>query len=892
MRTLWKRVLAVFRGKRLDRELQDEIASHLAMQEDEFRQRGMGPAAARAAARRAFGGVTQMTEAYRQRRGLPAIETALKDLRYAARGLARNPGFTAAAVLSLALGIGANTAIFSLVRTLMLHMLPVHQPEQLVYLYRTGGWGRGFISYPLYLDLAKRNDVFDGAAARTGVDKRRFNRPGAAGVEFAQVEYVTGNYFNLLGVPQALGRLFNDDDNRTPKAHPLAVLSYEFWRDHFNSDPAVLGQTVLVDNQPLTVIGVAAAGFRGVELEHHPDVWVPCMMHDGRLMDVGMHWVWMVARQRPGVSRQRMQAVVDAVMQQHLIERYGKNPNAAFRNTAFDQRLTVYSADVGISTLRFQFGKGLLVLMAAVGLVLLAACANLANLLLARGAARHREIALRFSLGATRARLVRQALTESLLLSALGSALGIFFAVWGEGAIIGFLPADAADPLTAAPDAILLAFLAAISLIATLLFGLAPAWRSTAVDPAAGLRNGTRHVTGRQGLRRVLVVAQVALSVVLVALAGLFGGNLVALRAVDLGFRNQSVLAFQLDYPSEWYAGQRADRFRDQFVDRISRLPGLSSVSFGFPGPFEMGMASADIRVPGSAATAGEPIEVGISTIAPRYFETIGTRIMAGRDFDRNDTGTSPSVAIVDEAFVRKCFPGVANAVGRILSFDDSKPEGGTPTYIVGVVENIRHEGLHTPTKPTVYSPSTQPAISREWATILVRAQMPPSTLVPMLRRELAQMTTAVVLREPQTIRQHIDDTIFQERILATLSGFFGALALLLAAIGLYGVVAYATAQRAGEIGVRIALGAQRAGVLWMVLRDALLLVSAGLIVGLPASVAAARVVASMLEGVPRAAPSMFVTTGAVLLAVGMAAALLPARRAARIDPMQALRQE
>jgi predicted permease len=890
MSTLWKRVAALFRKRQLDGELEEEIACHLAMQEEEFRARGMSAVEARLAARREFGGVTQTVEAYRERRGVAWLENTIKDLRYAARGLARNPGFTAAAVLSLALGIGANTAIFSLVRNLMLRMLPVTRPEQLVYLYRTGGWGKGFISYPLYLDLARRADVFEGVAARSGVWRVRFSPPESTAVEFAQVEYVSGNYFSLLGVQPAIGRLIGESDNRTPKAHPLAVLSYEFWRNRFGGDAAVLGATVVVDSQPLTVVGVAARGFRGVEVEHHPDVWVPCMMYDGKIMDAGMHWVWALGRRRPGVSKERIQSAADAVMQQHLTERYGKNTDAAFRNSAFAQRLEVFGADAGISSLRFLFGKALLVLMATVGLVLLAACANLANLLLARGAARYREIALRFSLGATRARLMRQALTESLLLSLLGSALGLAFAVWGQQTILGFLPPDEIEPFALRPDGTVLAFTVGISVLAAVLFGLAPAWHSTAVPPAGGLRGDGGRSTRRPVLRRALVVAQVALSVVLVALAGLFGASLARLRAVDVGFRNRNVLAFQLDSPPKWDHAKR-QQVLDGFVDRVSRLPGVASVSYGFPGPFEMGMASASIRVPGSAATAAGSAEVAIAAVAPRYFETIGTRMLAGRDFDGNDTSASPRVAIVDEAFVHRFFPEVSAPVGRALSFDDSKPEGGERTFIVGVVQDIRHDGLRQPSKPTVYSPVAQP-VAGGLPSVLVYAQAPPSAVTQALRREMAKLSAEVVLTEPETIARHIDDSIFQERILAMLSGFFGVLALLLAAVGLYGVVAYGTAQRAREIGVRIALGARLSGVLWMVLRDALLLVSAGLAVGLPLAIAAARAVRAVLEGVPAAGLAMFASTGAVLLAVGTVAALAPAHRAARMDPIATLRQE
>lgn len=890
MRTVWNRLAALFRRRRLDGELNDEVGFHLAMLEEEFRARGMPPAEAKLAARREFGGVAQTQEEYRNRRGIPWLETSMKDARYALRGLWRNPGFTAAAALSLALGIGANTAIFSLVHALMLRMLPVAHPEQLVYLYRTGGWGKGFVSYPLYLDLARRSDVFDGAAASTGVSKGRFSREGSDGVEFAEFEYVSGNYFSFLGVGPELGRLIAEEDNRTPKAHPVAVLSYEFWRSRFNADPGALGQTVVVNGQPLQVIGVARAGFRGVEVEHHPDVWAPCMMYDVPIMNAGYHWVWVVARRRPEASRQRVQAVVDAVMQQHLTEHYGNNSDAASRKSAFAQRLDVYAADAGLSSLRFLFGKALLVLMAAVGLVLLAACVNLANLMLARGAARRWETALRLSLGATRARLVRQSLTESLLLGALGGVLGLAFALWGQRAILGFLPLEASEPLSVAPNPAVLAFTAAIALLAALLFGLAPAWRSTAVDPAVGLRGGALSAVGRPVLRRALVVAQVALSVVLVALAGLFGSGLAALRAVDVGFRNQNTIAFRLDLPVTWGRAQRQEML-DRFTDRVSHLPGIASVSSAFPGPFEMGMANASIRVPGSAATAQESAEVAAASVAPRYFETIGTRLLLGREFDRNDTAASRKVAVVDQAFARAFFPGVGDPVGRALSFDDSKPEGGERTYIVGVVNDVRHEGLRKPAKPTVYTPATQP-VAMGGPTILVRAGAPPAAVTPSLRRELASLGTAAVLTEPQTIRRHIDESIFQERILATLSGFFGLLALLLAAVGLYGVVAYGTAQRAGEMGVRIALGAQRSGLLWLMLRDALILVALGLAAGMPAAFAAARAAGAMVFGMKPGDPWLYVSTGAALLAAGMAAAFLPARRAASMDPMRALRQE
>jgi predicted permease len=770
----------------------------------------------------------------------------------------------------------------------MLRMLPVSKPEQLVSLYRTGGWGKGYVSYPLYLELAKRSDLFSGVLGRTGVEKVRFTPPGGR-AQFTQREFVSGNYFSVLGVAPALGRLFTEDDNRVPGGHPLAVLNYDFWRNRFGADPAVLGRTLLVDEQPLTVIGVAAPGFRGVEVERHPEVWVPAMMNRVKIMDPRTWWIWTVARRRPDVSRNQVQAAVDVLMQQHLAAIYPTSYNEAFRKKALGQRLEVREGGIGLSLLREEFGKPLTLLMAAVGLVLLAACANVANLLLARGAARQKEIALRFSLGATRARLVRQALTESLLLAAAGSLLGLLFAFWGQRAILRFLPENLAGRFAAGPDSVVLVFTLGISVLSVLLFGLAPALGSTAVDPASGLRSGARQAAGGPILRRALVVAQVAFSVVLVALAGLFGHSLFALRSVDLGFRNQNVFAFSFDFAHTWKGEIRAAR--EQLLAQLESLPVVTSISYGFPGPFQRGGADASIRVPGSDRTAREPADVDIEYVAPRYFETIGSVPVLGRELDRNDTAASRKVAVVDEAFVRVFLPGEAHPLGRTLSFDDSKPEGGAPVFIVGVVRNIRQKGLREKTAPTVYVPVTQVDSPRP-PTILVRTQLSQVALLGAVYGDLRRLGPGGALWDWQTLREQIDDSIFRERMLATLSGFFGGLALLLAAVGLYGVVAYGTSRRAGEIGIRIALGAERADMLWMVLRDALALVGLGLAIGLPVSLAAARTVSSILFGIQPADPLAFVATAAVLAAVGLAAAFLPARRAATLEPSQVLRHE
>jgi predicted permease len=882
---LWKRIGELVRRRRLERELDDEVGLHLSLLEEEFRAKGMSAGEARAAAQREFGGVAHAKEAYRQERGMPRLENFVKDVRYALRGLRRNPGFAAAAVLSLALGIGANTAVFSLFHALMLRSLPVSHPEQLVMLYRSGGWGfYGISSYPLYLELRGHHELFNGVLAASGPAKVRFSLTGAGQMEFVNRAFVSGDYFRVLGVAPARGRLFTSEDDRVPHGHPLAVVSYDFWRNRLGGDLQVLGRTLYVDEMPLTVIGVAAPGFRGVQIETHADVWVPAMMTRDNAMNVGMNWVFLLARGRPEISRRRLQSAVDALTRQYLEAHYGNQPNLAFRKMSMDQHFEVRDAGVGVSMLRDLFGKPLTILMAAVGLVLLAACANVANLLLARGASRSRELAMRFSLGATRARLVTQALTECFLLAAAGCILGIGLAFWGTQQIVRFLPGPPGQGLDAAPDAAVLGFTVGISLLAMLIFGLAPAWRSTAIHPAMALRSGSVN-GGRQTFRRMLVVAQVAFSVVLAVLAGLFARSLAQLRGFDLGFRDRNVIAFGLNFPSSWKLTDRTAA-QKRLVAQVESLPGVNLVSYGFPGPFQMGMSNWTIQVPGSPRTAAGPATVAVHTVAPRYLETIGSIPVMGRDLDRNDAGNSPKVAVVNQAFVREFLQGEAHPLGRVLSF------GEESTQIVGVVRDIPHQGLREKIAATVYVPAAQRESLGGGPTFLVRSPLPLSALLPAIRGELAKLSPQAVIDEPKTLAGAIDESIFQDRILATLAGCFGGLALLLAAIGLYGVMAYSTAQRAGEFGVRLALGAQRSNVLWMVLRDALVLATAGLAVGLPASVAASRYVGSVLFEVKPGDAASFGGAAAVLLATGLVAALLPARRSAGMDPMRALRHE
>jgi predicted permease len=520
-----------------------------------------------------------------------------------------------------------------------------------------------------------------------------------------------------------------------------------------------------------------------------------------------------------------------------------------------------------------------------VGLVLLAACANVANLLLARGAARQKEIAVRLSLGATRLRLMRQALTESLLLASMGSAAGILLAWWGERGVLQFLPAAYGDPFDAAPDTTALAFTIGIAILAAALFGLAPAWRSTKVDPAECIKSGgTQGARRHSALRQMLVVAQVAFSVMLVALAGLFGHSLAALRSVDMGFRNQNVIGFTYVMPGSWKPEQTT-AVREGLLARMETLPGVSLVSYGMPGPFQGGFSNSAVRVPGSELTAREPAWVSMQEVAPRYFEILGATPLIGREVARSDTATSPRVAVVNQTFVRTFLPGEQHPLNRVLNFD-----GKTPVAIVGVVRDIPHQGLKEKIVPTVYVPVSQMPV--QFGAVLLRSTRSREDLAAAIRREVEKLGPDVSASDPKTIRQQIDESIFQDRLVATVGGFFGFLALLLAAIGLYGVMAYAAARRAREIGIRIAMGAKRGAVLWMVLRGSLALVVAGLAIGVPVSLVAANKVAPVLFGIRADDSLTFFSTAFVLLAVGVAAAFVPARRAASLEPMLVLRQE
>jgi predicted permease len=881
-----RRLLVLFRREEFHRDLEEEMRTHIEMQAEQNREAGMDPEEAIYAARREFGNPTFLKERSGETWGWGWLERFLRDLRYALRTLARARTFTLVAVISLALGIGANVAIFSLFNALMLRSLPVSHPEQLASIYRTGGWGSGISSYPLYLAVRERKDLFEGVLARSGVMRVRLGKDSA---EFVNREFVSGDYFQTLGVRPALGRLFTPENDRARGAHPFAVLAYDFWLARFGADPSVVGRTIHVDEQLLTVIGVAQPRFRGVEPELHADVWVPATMHPWDIMNPSMNWVWILARPRPGVGDRQLQAALDVFMTQYLRAAYGNKPNNPAG--AMDQKLEVRPGAIGVSLIRDQFQKPLEVLLAVVALVLLVACANVAGLMLARAAARRREIALRFSLGASRGRVLQQLMIESALIAGAGGVAGLAFARWGGRYLLLFLPGAQTLDLDVSPDFRVIGFAAALALLSVVVFGLVPAFRATSVGPMPFLKEGAPGLRGpmRVTLRKAFVIAQVALSVVIVAAAGLFAHSLASLRAVDPGFRNLNVLTLDIDFPRA-YKDREADALRRRFLARVSTLPGVLATSFGFPGPYRDGFWNTNFRVPGSEATAAGPRPVELQSTAPRYFETIGSQPLRGREFDDRDSATAPRVAMVNEAFAR-AYLGGADPLDRVLSLDYVYAKAGEPTHIVGVVRDMTHRDLRKAPVPTVYLPPPQ-IEGPPGPSLLIRADLAPRSLVPMLRRELAALDPSIAITEVRSIEQQIDDSIYLDRLLATVSGFFATLSLLLAGVGLYGVMAYAVAQRTGEIGIRVALGAQQRHVLWMVLREGLVLVAAGIAVGVPISLVSARLATSLLFGIRARDPITLAATVAVLVATGCAAVLVPARRAARVDPMEALRYE
>jgi len=899
MRVLASRLLGLFRRKGFDHGMDEEFESHLEMLAERFVSQGMTKAEARLAAKRQFGGVTQIKEELRESSSLAFLDSLWADTRYALRQIRKSPGFAATAVLILALGIGANTAIFSLMNAVIFRFLPVQDPKELVKLQmqapgRTVPSGDYSFTNAIWEGVRDQQRVFSGAFASSEVQQIDLASGGA--VKYLKGVFVSGGYFSTLGVPPTAGRLISTSDDQRGCA-PVAVLSYSFWQSHFGGAESAVGSTVSLRAHSFQVIGVAAPRFYGVEVGKDFDVAMPLCASapfDRRNLDSrGRWWLQIIGRIKPGLSLDQVQSGL-ALISPAVMNAAMPKADVAFEKRFMNTKLNVAPAGTGISELRGAFCDPLRALMAIVVLVLIIACANIASLLLARMTVRGKEIAIRKALGASRGRLMRQLVTESMLLSVLGAAVGLLFARWGGTILVESL-STGRNPvfLDLSLDRTVLAFSLAIALVTGLLMGILPALNASRVD----LTEATKTRTAGDGSRahykasRWIVAGQVALSLVLLVGSALLVRTFVKLMTVDLGFDPNHVLIASIRPP--WWASddikmtpeQRASL--DQELDhRLRGLPGVVSASRSFIEPLGDDNWIDEIVTDLSSARS-EPIYFNLVT--PEYFATLRTPIIAGRNFNDSDTRNSPRVAIINQTLARSYFAGV-NPVGhRIEKFAANKP----PAWIeiVGLMKDSKYEQVSEKTKPTVFLPATQPFDVSTVEQYEVRTAAAPETLIPEVQRAMAEVNPRLPV-EFHTMSEHVGDSVAQQRLIAELAGFFGALALVLAMIGLYGVLSYAVNQRQVEFGIRMALGAQPSSILRLVMSDTLAVLAGGIIVGVGLSLATVRLLQKMLFGLsPYDATTTLMAIG-ILGAVGFFAGFLPARRATRVDPMVALRYE
>ena len=827
-----------------------------------------------------------------------------EDLRYAFRGLRKSPMFTIVALLSLGLGIGANTAIFSLMDQVLLRSLAVKEPKQLI-LFSAKGPRSGMIntsygdvytfSYPMYRDFRDKNPVFSGVLARFPVS---FSMSWHDQTERIYGDLVSGNYFEVLGVPAVAGRTLTPEDDRTPGAHPVVVLSYEYWKRRFNGDPGVLNQTILLNAHPMTVIGIARAGFKGVGVGEAPQVFVPMMMRHE--MAPGMNdlenrrsmWLNIFGRLKPGVSREQAEAAMNT-MWKPILELEAKEMTASQRVlTQFRARhLSLLPGHKGISSSPAQASAALSILMAMVGLLLLIACANVANLLVARASARQREIGIRLALGASRLRLVRQLLVESLLLAFGGGLVGLLIAGWTGEVLLGFLPADPSMMgLSGQPDSRVLLFALALSIMTGVLFGLVPALQGTKTELASTLKDQASGVVGGgQGplrLRKGLVVTQVALSLMLLIGAGLFARSLYNLKKIDPGFRTDHLISFTLQPALSGYSDDRARGMFGRLQENIGRLPSVRMASMAQVALLSGDNESRTIEVEGYRAKDDEDLNVFENDVGPGFFATLGIPVLAGRDFTSADRANTRKAVVVNEKFAKYFFHD-ENPIGRRVHY---KREPDSSMEIVGVVREGKTVSLREESHRSIYVPYTQSRL--ESMTFYVRTAQDPTAAAQMLRSEVRREDPKLPIFNVITMDRQIDESLFADRLVAALSAGFGALATLLAAVGLYGVMAYMVVRRTREIGIRMALGAGRREVLRLVMKEVVVLGAGGIGIAVLASLAMGRLIESQLLGVSARDPWVISGATVALALVALLAGLLPALRATRVDPLTALRYE
>jgi predicted permease len=827
------------------------------------------------------------------------------DLRLAVRALVRSPLFSLVAILSIGLGIGANTAIFTLIDQMLLRKLPVVRPDELVMLYQEGphpgsNMGGRAHSYPIYQEFQKRAEPLSEVIARRLV-------PTSVSVdnqtERLDAEMVSGNYFSMLGVKPAVGRVFNSaEDDQVYEGHPVVVLSYDYWMRRFTGDSAVVGKKILVNNYPMTIVGVSARGFSGLDPTRAPQIRVPLQMKPVlvpewswvRMDDPRTRWVQLFARLKPGYTVESaaapMQRLFLQIRQHEMTLEGAKAWSPYLRERFMTGQLRLAKADIGYSSLRNEFSTSLIVLMCMVGLVLLIACANVANLLIARGIMRQREIAVRLSLGAGRGQLVRQLLTESLVLSLAGGALGVWISAVLTRALLALVPSGSSPLLIEpTPDLRILLFTFALSVATGIIFGLLPALGASRPDPWTTLKDtvGTVAGSGRSlFLRKGLVAAQVALSFLLLFGAGLFVRSLQNLQTTDTGVSLDNLVTFQVAPSLNGYDNTRTNQFYEQLLERLRAAPGIRSAGLAAVPILAGDEWDSTMSVEGHQAADGEDMQAFMNALSPGYFETMRIPMLEGRDFRPLDIKEQTTVAIVNQRFAEHFFKGTS-AIGRRLGWGQG-PESKLTIEIIGVVADSLYEGPREGVRRQVFVP--------KWgngsAALYVRAQTTSDTVYGVIRNEVKQADAAMPIYELKTLESQLDETLVNDRLIALLSAGFGLLATVLASVGLYGVMAFVVARRRKELGLRLALGAEPGNVLWLVMKDVVMLLGIGLAVGVPAAIGLGRFVSSQLYGIQPDDPFIAVTTVLLIALVSAAAGLIPAHRASRIDPILALRYE
>jgi len=899
MKELWRRLMWFRNRERFESELDEEMRHHLALKAEE-----------QGGAR--FGNVTLLKEESRAAWSFVFLEQVMQDLRYALRSVGANKLFTAMAVGSLALGIGANTAIYSFMDAIMIRALPVQRPEDLVLLnwevkgeapVITGHSGTGYedgglrkspdFPYPAYEFLRDNNGVFSILFSFTGAGRLNLQIDGQA--DLADGQYVSGGYFNGLGVHPVLGRLIGPDDDR-PGSSPVVNITYGLWQRRFGGSASAMGKSMLVNGKPFTIAGVTPPEFFGVTPQNTPQVFIPVRLlelvdlnlyHETRFQDGHFYWLDMMGRLKPGVSMQQAQREMGAKFHQWVLSTATTEKERANLPDLWTQK-----GGSGVDALRRRYSKPLFILMTMVGLILTIACANLANLLLARSASRRREMAVRLSLGAGRLRVIRQLLTESLLLSCIGGVMGIFVAAAGIRALTLLLADGRSDfAVRAVLDWRVLLFTLLVVLLSALLFGLAPAIQATRVDVTPALKEA--HATSPRsrrfpfGLSHVLVVWQIAIALLLVSAAGLFVRTLSNLRSVAVGFNQENVLLFHLDAA---LAGYRDSSLRNLYTDlqrRFSAIPGVRAVTMTHLPLVSNSWSSTDVEIPGRPAAGGRGDDSAVTQVGAKFFETMQIPILLGRPIDERDHAGAPGAAVVNEIFARKFFPGVS-ALHRHFTLNSLDLE------IVGISKTVRYSSLKDEIPPVAYISFLQTEKNRPISGMYyeLRTAGEPLAMSQNIYRIVHEAAPLVPVADMTTQTRTIEHTFSQERTFADLCTCFGALSLTMACIGLYGMMAYAVTRRTSEIGIRMALGAERGRIIWMVLREVLGLSFVGLLIGSVAVWQTTAFLKSFLFGLQPNDPVTLASAAVILIACAILAGYLPAWRASRIDPMVAVRHE